>query len=277
MIVRFAVKSPLAHGAFGLSAGNATLCRRIPLVGLPGIPSVPCVSGNALRGTLRRIVMRELLEVAGVNRLAIPDTWDRLYAAIANGGHLDGNETSVRPTDIREIREALPPLSVFGAALYSWMLPGHMTVGFLWPRCSETIAAGLVEHGDESMVAEDLVGEVSMCRHIDREHQDSERSGVTPMPTTIEAILPGTLLESSITFADHATEIERSCIAHGLSKIASLGGKSGSGMGAVEMVDGPDAVEPYRAWLSETPDLAERIQDLAAKLAATRPKKAKKA
>jgi hypothetical protein len=56
--------APLAHGSFGESAGNATLIRRMAIVSLPGMPRVPVVSGNALRGTLRRLIMRELFATA---------------------------------------------------------------------------------------------------------------------------------------------------------------------------------------------------------------------
>lgn len=268
---RFRALSPIAHGAFGLSAGNATLCRRMPIVSLPGMPRVPVISGNALRGVMRRIIMRELLAKAGLSRATVePGAWDRLYAAIANGGHLDNSETSLDPNAIRDLRESLPPLSVFGAALYSWMLPGHLTVGFLWPVCAETVKAGLVRTTQEPTVAaEDLITEVSMCRHIDREHQDPEKSGVTPMPTTVEAIAPGAILETRINFADHATTVERSVIAYALGKVRTLGGKSGGGLGAVSMTEGPSEgdAEPYRQWMDGCADLGDRIRALSAGLA----------
>lgn len=278
MIVQFRLQSPLAHGSFGQSAGNATLIRRAPLVGLPGMPSIPVVSGNALRGVMRRLVMRELMAKAGMSRANVaPGAWDRLYAAIVNGGHLDGSETSVNPSDIRSIREALPPLSVFGAALYTWMLPGHMSVGWLWPRCAETVAARVVQPGLETVAAEDLVHEVSLCRHVEKEHQDPEVSGVTAMPTTIETLATGSVLECSVQFAAHATPIERACIAHALRSVTVLGGKSGGGMGAVEMDAGPSEQDaaPYTAWLSETADLATRLARLASQIEA-KPKKVPK-
>ena len=63
------LRAPLAHGSFSdHGAGNATLLRREPVVSLPGAPRVPCVSGNALRGVLRREIMRGLFDVASVSR-----------------------------------------------------------------------------------------------------------------------------------------------------------------------------------------------------------------
>jgi hypothetical protein len=263
--------APLSHGAFGESAGNATLVRRMPIVSLPGMPRVPCVSGNALRGVLRRAIMRDLLARCGLDRASLPaPAWDRLYAALANGGHLETSETGVDPDAIRELRASLPPLSALGAALYSWMLPGHLSVGILWPACAETVAAGLVLDGpDPVLPAEDLVHELSHVRHVDREHQSPELSGVTPMPTTMEALATGTRLESRVTFARHATALERGAVAHGLSLVRALGGRSGSGLGSVDvdwMPDHEDQLRAYLAWLAEPEPIADRLRRLAVDL-----------
>ena len=245
--------APLAHGSFGESAGNTTLIRRMAIVSLPGMPRVPVVSGNALRGVLRRLVMRDLFEAAGASRVTVGEGWDRLYASMANGGHLDGSESTVNPDRIRELRAACPPLSVFGAALYSSFLTGHMTVGFLWPHCQETVAAGLVEErpGAVYLPAEDLVEEVSHVRHVDREEQDPAVSGVTPMPTTVEVLATGTVLESEITFARHATEIEQQVVAHGLLLLQTLGGQAAKGLGVVALDTPPGPTEEYLAWRYE--------------------------
>lgn len=255
--IQFVAESPIVHAGFGAPVGNAVLVRRLRLPSLPGSPRVACVSGNALRGICRRILMRELLGAAGVTRESLPGAaWDRLYGAIVNGGHLDNSETVMRPDAIRELRTSLPPLSVLGAALYSWMLPGHVSFGILWPRCVETIRAGVVMAGDEDVRAEDLVDEVSQVRHVDREHQDPQVSGVTPMPVTMEAIAPGTVLESRLLFADHASDLERSAIGHALASVTCLGGKSGSGFGRVRLASPPPDPQPYREWLAGHVDSA---------------------
>lgn len=267
--------SPLQHGAFGESAGNATLCRRMTVVSLPDRPRVPCLSGNALRGVMRRTVMRDLLERSGVRPVLPPGIWDRLYAAIANGGHLEAAETAIRPDEIRALRESLPPLSLFGAALYSYLLPGHMDVGIAWLRCRETVEAGL-SAGPTEAYAEDLVEEISHCRHVDREMQEPEVSGVTPMPTTLEVICAGAALETSIRFAAHAGAIEESCAAWALDRITALGGKSSAGLGHVRVEHDGDG-SAYQAWLDETADLADRLVTLAGQLGQRAAKKAKPA
>lgn len=272
--------SPLAHGAFGPSSGNEVQIRRMTLVGVSGMPRVPCVSGNALRGVLRRLIFRDLFGKCEANRDAIPSpAWDRLYAALANGGHLEKSETRVDPDERRRLRASLPPLSLFGAALYSYMLPGHMSVGILWPWCEETEAAGVVDSEGDLVPAEDLVDEVSHVRHVDREEQDPELSGVTPMPTTMETLATGTILESRVIFADHSTAEERGCLAYGLDRLAALGAKSASGLGRVEVShDGdPDDLAAYLAWRdAATPDTIRALQIQIGCQAAPSKKKRKK-
>lgn len=280
--VSFDLKAPLCHGAFGEHTGNTTLIRRIALVSLRGMPRIPVVSGNALRGILRRLVMQDLFRRADLGPGVLPGhQWDRLYAALANGGHLEGSEQAYKPERVKELREAIPPLSVFGSALYSWMLPGRMSVGFLWPRCQETVAAGILEpRSDDALVmAEELVEEISHVRHVDRAQQDTEATGVTPMPTTMETLSTGATIEGEVSFFSFSTPIERGAIYHGLSMISAIGGKHGAGLGSVKptmMGEGiEDDTASYLEWLEQAP-LRESLEALAAELEPTKTKKARK-
>jgi hypothetical protein len=200
---------------------------------------------------MRRIVFRNLFDCASISREVLPGRqWDRLYAALANGGHLDSAERTVSPAALRDLRASLPPLSLFGAALYSYMLPGKMRVGWAWPVCRETIAAGLVQ-GISEDAAEALVGETSTCRHVDREQQEPEQSGVTPMPVTIETLSTGAVLESEIWLSSSCSPIEAGCAAWAIGQISHVGGKSGAGLGhvRVQIQDGPDPAV-YEAWIA---------------------------
>ena len=249
--VQLYLLAPLSHGAFDVGdIGNASAIRRMPVVSIAGRPEIPALSGNSLRGRLRRVVMPDLFDRVGLSRADLPaPAWDRLYAALANGGHLDGSEASVSPDAIRELRAALPPLSMLGSALYSWMLPGRCSVGFCWPVCVETVAARLVDAIEGPLFcAEDLVAETSHCRHIDRTEHDPEVSGVTPMPTTIETLATGTRLEARIHVYSEATAIERAAIAYGLDRIHEIGGKVAGGLGWAEITHDGDA-GPYEEWL----------------------------
>lgn len=282
--VTLTAMSPIHHGSFAAS-GNAALLRRLPLVSLEGMPRIPAISGNSLRGIARRQTFRELFERAGLSREAFGDggevMWDRLYAALANGGHLDGSERVVNPSEMRQLREDLPPLSVFGAALYSFMLAGHSEVGMGWLVCQESIAAGVVrDPGAAAPMAEEMVEDHSQARHIDREQHDPDLSGVTPMPTTMEVIGTGARLESLVTFARHATREERGALLWGISQIQVIGGKGTAGLGRVAVViEGPEVeadIAAYRAWIDGAAGLEKTLRSLALKLASKGKKKGKK-
>ncbi|MFM1991300.1 MAG: hypothetical protein RJA99_4257 [Pseudomonadota bacterium] len=258
-------EAPLHHGAFGGDAGNAVLFRRVPIASYPDSSGVPAISGNALRGALRRIVMRDLLmrcdlTVATYSAAGLSASqWDRLYAALANGGHLDGSETKTDPVRIRQVRDTLPALSVFGAALYTWMLPGLVSLGWSWPRCVETVSSGLVPADvavDQPLVpGEALLTEITLVRHIDRDEQDPTSSGVTPMPVTVEALMPGTTLVTSLIAMRRMSDVELGVMGYGLSLLRTLGGKAGSGFGRMRVVhDVPD--EPYVGWLADPERIA---------------------
>jgi len=251
MIARFHLTAPLSHSAFGADAGNALPLRRMPIVSLPGYPTLPVVSGNAIRnGGIRRALMRELFGALDIDRTSSLE-WDAIYAALANGGTIRAAEKKLDPERVRLVREALPPLSVLGSALYTWLLAGHCSIGIGWPVCAETVAAGLVEPRDDAPPAAEIEGEYTESRLPDREHQDPQLTGVGEMPTSIEVITTGTVVESRITFAPHAPEVERSAVAHGLTLLTSIGGKGAHGLGSFRLELADADPEPYRAWLAD--------------------------
>lgn len=256
MIARFHLTAPLSHSAFGADAGNATPLRRMRLVSLPGYPDVPVLSGNAIRnGGIRRALMRELFGALDLDRTATLE-WDAIYAALANGGTIRRAEKRIDPERIRSVRDAVPALSVLGSALYTWLLPGHCSVGVGWPVCAETVAAGVVTPVDDAPSVADIEIEYTESRLPDREHHDPDVTLVGEMPTTAEVIAPGTVIESRITFAPHAPEVERAAVAHGLTLLTALGGKSAHGLGRFHLdVEGGDA-GPYREWLEDDKALA---------------------
>jgi hypothetical protein len=274
----FTAMAPLSHSAFGdSSSGNAMMFRREPILSEDGSrPRVPVISGNAIRGAMRRIVMRELLASCGITPEFLEGKvgsksrrmFDRLYAALAQGGTIEEMETAVSPTELRALRKSLPPLSLFGSAMYSFLLPGMMSVGFAYPLCKETIAAGLIPMSEtEPLNAEELISDTGLVRHIDRELAEPEQSGVTPMPYTTEVLAIGTVLQSRIKVEDQASEIETACLMHGLHELQFIGGKKGSGFGAVRVAVAPSVeIEPYTAWLQNTDTNREALLALAEKI-----------
>ena len=248
--VEMNVTSPLHHSEFGRGGSNAVGVRRFPVLTPNGERTpVPVVSGNALRGRMRRLVMRELLDRIGYQVGA--DKYDRIYAAIANGGHLTGGDAMVDPVALRQMRADCPPLSLFGSALYRYMLPGRMSVGICWPVCNVTVAAGLARPpaAADAPNSARLESTSSFTRLPEKERQNTEGTGVGPMPVTLEVIDAGTVLASEIRLYPESTDLEASCAAWALDRVESLGGKATMGLGRVRVSHDGDAAA-YADWLA---------------------------
>src|SRR5690606_30893812 len=93
------VTAPLCHGG-DESAGNVQMFRRIPMI---DGSEVPAISANSLRGQLRRITARRLLELIGVESL----TDLRRSHLLFSGGAIQKGEiaTAHRFADIRDLRD----------------------------------------------------------------------------------------------------------------------------------------------------------------------------
>lgn len=245
--------SPLHHGDLGPDTGNETLFRRMSVNGVP----TPVVSGNSVGGILRRIVWRHVFDHHDLNRETVgKGPWDRLYGALANGGHYEKQEVRTDPEEQRQLRETLPPLSAFGAAMYDFGMSGNASFPILVPDTAE---------GEDP---EELIELYSQARHVDRGDQDPKESGVTPMPTTMETLVTGTVLRGTILWtAKPWSEAEVGCIVFGLNRLTRLGGKSRVGLGRVEVEhDGqPELEGAFLGWLDQD-SVRENLMRLAERL-----------
>lgn len=236
--------SPLVHGDFndGLDTGNFSGFRRMPCIGVDGEKhNIPVVSGNAIRGIMRRLLSWEYFQKTGIKS-------DKLYIAMANGGAIGKNlDTYIRPDVIQAYKNLFPVISAFGSALYTFMLPGVFNMSFAAPQCREL--------GTGDLPVGELVTDISQTRHIERTKAEYQVDGieVKPMPYTIEAIISGAVLESRIVFLDAATDLDKATVFHGLNLLSGLGGKNAVGFGQIELSEKFDD-SPYVEWLASLPE-----------------------
>lgn len=263
MKIEFTLKAPLTHGAFGdENLGNYSAFRRLPIIVDGNIKKIPVVSGNSVRGAMRRCIMRELYDHAALdfNQEFIETfgltkakrAWDRMYAVLFGGGTFDNVEVNIQTEQLRELRKTFPYLSLFGSAMYNIILPGMLNVGFAVPCCNETIASRLCDDtGDCDVRFGELLTEVGLTRHIDRENADPENTGIKPMPYQVEALIPGTKMQFEVSFQPMATDIEIDCARHAIGLLGSLGGKVASGFGQIEINAHPTETGEYIEWLQK--------------------------
>lgn len=126
--------SSIAHG--GENRGTITLLRR-ELISTPeGLVHVPVVSGNTLRGRLRRLGEELLRDVVGYEGLLHPAA----AHALRGGGALakTGGEP-LSGSRLHRLRELVPQIGVFGAAGGGTIINGALDVGKVVPHLAETI------------------------------------------------------------------------------------------------------------------------------------------
>jgi hypothetical protein len=126
--------SSIAHG--GETRGTITLLRRELMATPDGtLMYVPIVSGNTLRGRLRRLgeeLLRDALQYEGLLDPAAAH-------ALRGGGSLA--KTSHEPLSgsrLQSLRALVPQIAVFGAAGGGTIIGGALDVGKVVPHLSET-------------------------------------------------------------------------------------------------------------------------------------------
>jgi hypothetical protein len=124
--------SSVVHGEEVL--GTMTTFRRERMVCGDRITEIPVVSGNALRGRLRRIGASMLWEALGCPPLPLP-----VAAALWSGGALGKRRPAGQPAllsgaELARVRALVPHLAVFGGAGGGRILKGTLAVGKLVPR-----------------------------------------------------------------------------------------------------------------------------------------------
>ena len=127
-------RSSIVHA--GESRGTITLLRREAVITPEGaLVQVPVISGNTLRGRLRRVGEELLREALGYDGLIHPAA----AHALRGGGALA--KTSAEPLSgsrLATLRALVPQVAVFGAAGGGTIIDGALAVGKVIPHVAET-------------------------------------------------------------------------------------------------------------------------------------------
>jgi hypothetical protein len=257
--------SPLAH--FGDERlGTMQTSRTMKFEYNGEFIDVPVFSGNAFRGELRRIAMRDYLEKIGIIEEGISA---KLYYMLFTGGALTSGAKYVDIESKRYMRKMCPALSLLGTAIGDQIPEGKAKVGILKPVCKETAAFTGIE-SDKSFY--DMLEEIFYTRRDDLKSKDvnitnnEKHENAIQMKYEMQCLSAGTELVGSITL-ENETNVEISCLVSVLEKFKLtpfIGGKSATGHGEVLMIYESNA-EPntyyqyldarkdeMRLWLRET-------------------------
>jgi len=93
---------------------------------------IPCISGNSIRGILRRNVMYDFVRRVEITRLS-KDSYHQLFT----GGVLT-DSTLYEDIEKREkLVSMCPMIAVFGSAIGNMTIEGLLSVGIAYPKCHE--------------------------------------------------------------------------------------------------------------------------------------------
>ena len=133
--------SPIFHGG-NEKTGSTVLLNRLKFIVGDKPIDVPIISGNGVRGRLRRLITRDFLEKVGYQMDLSQKTYQKLYHTLFAGGVLtSAEEESASGTIDLSLKSKLIkyvlPLRLFGASYSNQMIEGRLLVGHMLPICKE--------------------------------------------------------------------------------------------------------------------------------------------
>lgn len=194
---------------------------------------IPYISGNSIRGILRRLIMRDFCQRAEIQKLE-----KNIYHQLFTGGNIT-DSTMYEDIKQREKYIAMcPPIGLFGSAIGNMTIEGEMKVGAMRPIC--------LEHGNGESSFWEFLGtefgvrrdDSKLERYIDLKKEASEKKDKPQqMKYGYETFIKGTQFEHQFICSTYDLLIE-SAFYHvlGIFKQNSfVGGMSAIGNGELDI------------------------------------------
>lgn len=96
------------------------------------VDEIPCISGNSIRGKMRRLIMHDFCLNVGLEKLN-----KRVYHTLFTGGFLDQSTKNEDLDKMERFCSMCPALGLLGAAIGNMTIEGEMKVGWAYPICKE--------------------------------------------------------------------------------------------------------------------------------------------
>lgn len=193
---------------------------------------IPYISGNSIRGILRRLIMRDFCQRVGIKKLE-----KNIYHQLFTGGNITD---STMYEDIKQREKYIkmcPPIGLFGSAIGNMTIEGEMRVGAMRQVC--------LEHGNGKSSFWEFLGtefgvrrdDSKLERYIDLEKIDAKKDKPQQMKYGYETFIKGTQFEHQFICSTYDPLIE-SAFYHVLGvfqKNSFVGGMSAIGNGELDI------------------------------------------
>jgi len=203
--------------------------------GMGEVP-IPYISGNGIRGKLRRLSMKDFLDM-----LEYEITNTKLHHALFSGGVLESTSDTTGVIDLafrKKVRELMPPAAIFGCALGNQMIQGNLIVEHMWPICEE-YKPYLPEEYQKDPRAErpirTFTDQSFITRRDDLREERQEDEQAVQMKVDYECFVPGTKFFHRFVL-QLPDQLQLSCFGRVLDLFEAMpyvGGRSSSGDGKV--------------------------------------------
>jgi len=231
-------KSTIHHGG-NEKTGSTPVLRTIYMyVDGQGETPIPYINGNAIRGKLRRLLMREFFQLVGINPEEINT---KLYHIFFSGGALESTEGTYATINLelrKEIRQLFVPLALLGGAIGNQMIPGKLKVGHAFPVSKEYefyLPESLKADERVKMSVRSFTDESFNTRKDDLRADRSEDEQAVQMKVDFECFIPGTKFYHWFAL-EYANNLETSCFGRFIEIFRSspfIGGMAAIGNGEV--------------------------------------------
>jgi len=263
--------SPIFHGG-NEKTGSTVLLNRLKFI-VNGKPvDVPIVSGNSVRGRLRRLLTRDFLENAGYVMDLAQKSYQKLYHTLFTGGILtsveEESESGVIDLNLKSrIVRYILPLRLLGASYGNQMIEGRVLIGHLLPICKE-----LKEYtGINSDVSfYQLITHTFQTRRDDlRVATERDDDETVQMIIDYECFAPGTRFyhEIILTTTSESESIDLSTLHRAIElwkQVPTIGGKGSIGFGKLRIeYKWPKDVDdkPYLEFIKKNKDEIQKALD----------------
>jgi hypothetical protein len=258
--------SPLFHGG-NEKTGSVVLLNRQKFITDNGAEDIPVISGNAIRGVLRRLIMSDMLQQIEYELNVSKPAGQKLYHALFTGGVLETvDEKSSGTIDIemkKKIIENLPPARLFGFSIGNQIIESKLKVGQGLPICTE-LKEYLPDNINPKFSVYEMLTQHYQTRKDDLKAGREEGEQAVQMLIEHEVFSPGTVFYHEFKLED-PDDIDKSCMARVIKlwrEKPFIGGKSAIGLGELKInYDYNESSEKYLKFLKDNKETITQVLD----------------